>query len=790
VDDFLDRVRTNISGLRQRRLGERAVAARLITPNQLEEALRENGSELGERLVQRGWLTAAQVEELRRNLDSPDTVSGFARYELLDVLGEGAMSVVHRARDRQLGRIVAVKVLRESLFGHPVVRERFARESQALARLDHPGVVKVFDAGGEGGQAYLVMELVPGEPLSKILEARTLDRRRLLRLLEKVARGIHHAHEKGVVHRDLKPDNILVSGEEPKVADFGLAHLVESSPALTRSGAVLGTPMYMAPEQVEGGREVTVRTDVHALGVLLYEILTGRPPHNGATLPEVYAKIARDEPEAPRRRDPTVPWELEAVALKALEKDPGRRYESAADFAEELRRYLAGEPVRVRPVPGALRLWRRAVKQRAVLIPVLIALAVALGWALSVRKAQVSAEAHAEAMGLLEAARPPLEKARAALYTNAVDAEAMLAAAEVAERSAVRALELAPDLALAHYRRGEARELRGDSAGAQECFARAAELDPKFGPARYRLGRVLLWRAYGASIDVWHDEREVRRAEAEQLVQQGIREIEAAQESGFDNELHREIASAMLAYLRNDKTTVHQICREGINRFGKKEGVEEFHWLLGLILGTKAAQQKAFDEAISLRPKFPMALYSRSIVLEDFAARIQDLDRAIAINPGFAEAYLNRGSWKYGKGDAKGAYDDFDHLIRAGQQLAGAYNGRGRVVLELMNDPDRALPDLDEAIRLRPEGYVLPYMARARAWLVKKDYDRSIADATKALSINGWAEIFTIRGLAYLGKGEREEARKDLETAFHRSTADEPLRKEILEGLERAKQKP
>src|SRR6185295_6831697 len=201
-----------------------------------------------------------------------------------------------------------------------------------------------------------------------------------------------HAHEKGVIHRDLKPDNILVSGEEPKVADFGLAHLVESSPALTRSGAVLGTPMYMAPEQVEGGREITARTDVHALGVLLYEILAGRPPHPGTSIPEVYSKIARDEPEPPRRLDPTIPWELEAVALKALEKNPDRRYATAEAFAEELRRYRAGEPVLARPVSEFARIWRRAVKQRSVLIPLALAVALAAGWAISVRRARVAAE--------------------------------------------------------------------------------------------------------------------------------------------------------------------------------------------------------------------------------------------------------------------------------------------------------------------------------------------------------------------------------------------------------------
>jgi tetratricopeptide (TPR) repeat protein/tRNA A-37 threonylcarbamoyl transferase component Bud32 len=789
MEDFLDRVRTSIGDLRQRRLGERAVAAKLITAGQLEEALRENGSDLGDRLLRRGWVTASQVEELRRTLDAPDPVAGFSRYELLDVLGEGAMSVVHRGRDRQLGRVVAVKVLRESLFGHPTVRERFARESQALARLDHSAIVKVFDAGGDGGQAYLVMELVPGEPLSKVLEAKRLDRPRLLALLEKVARGVHHAHEKGVIHRDLKPDNILVSGEEPKVADFGLAHLVESSPALTRSGAVLGTPMYMAPEQVEGGREITARTDVHSLGVLLYEILTGRPPHPGTNIPEVYARIAHDEPEPPRRLDPSVPWELEAVALKALEKDPNRRYATAEEFAEELRRFRAGEPIVARPVSELSRLWRRAVKQRAVLIPLALAVALAAGWAFSVRRARVAAEGMAEAQGLLEAARPPLEKARAALYTNSVEIEAMLALVAVAERDAVRALELAPSLALGHYRLGEARELRGDYARAQQCFARAAELDPKFGPARYRLGRVLLWRAYGSSINIWPDQRDEARAEAEQLVMQGVREIEAAQESGFDNDLHREIASAMLAYLRGETETVHRICREGINRFGKQDGVEEFHWLMGLVLRTPAAQRKAFDEALSLRPKFALALYSRAAVTDDMDAKIRDFDRAIAVSPGFAEAYLGRGSARWGKKDAKGAYEDFDHLIKMGAQLPGAYNGRGRTVLELMNDPDRALPDLNEALRLRPEGYVLPYIARARAHLLKKNYDAAIADATKAISISGWEEPFRYRGLAKLEKGDRAGAVADLEEALHR-VQDSEIRRQVKDALERAKLKP
>jgi len=785
VEDFLDRVRSSISGLRQRRLGDRAVAAKLITPTQLEEALRENGSDLGDRLLKRGWVTASQVEELRRSLDAPDASPGFERYELLDVLGEGAMSVVHRGRDRQLGRSVAVKVLREGLFSHSVLRERFTREAQALARLDHPHIVKVFDAGSDGGRAWLVMELVPGEALSKILAAKKAERPALLRILEKVARGVHHAHEKGVVHRDLKPENILVTGEEPKVADFGLAHLAESAPALTRSGSVLGTPMYMAPEQVEGGREITARSDVYALGALLYEILTGRPPHTGTSIPEVYAKIAREEPVPPRKLDPSVTWELEAVALKALEKDPAKRYASAEAFAEDLRRHRAGEPVTARPITGLARLGRRAMKHRAAILAAVL-LVLATGTAVFERnRRERKAVGERTALRDLEAARPSLEKARAALYTNAIEPEEMLKTLDEARGLIGRALRVATDLPLGWYLHGETQELRGDYAGAEDSFAHAVELDPHFGPARYHLGRVLLSRAYVASLSIWQEEREFKRVEAEQLVRRAVSEIEAAQGSGFDNDLQRELASAMLAYLRGDKESVHRICREGINRFGKKDGVEEFHWLLGLVLETRSAQVKAFDEALSLRPKFPLALYGRAS-LRDADGAIEDYDRALAVSPGFAEAVLQRGSAKWAKGDAAGAYADFDQLIRRGVLLSGAYNGRGRTVLELMKEPDRALPDLDEAIRLRPEGYILPYIARAKAHLLRKEYDAAVSDATKAIAINGWPDPFALRGRARLAQGDRAGAVADLEEALRRGVS-EGLAREVRSDLERAK---
>src|SRR6185436_4645095 len=203
------------------------------------------------------------------------------RYEVRERLGEGATAVVYKAWDRELKRVIALKVLRGKAAMSPVMRERFQREARASAGLDHPNVVRVHDAGEQQGDFYLVLEFVAGRPLNQVLAERRLSEGEAAALLEKIARGVSAAHAGGIVHRDLKPGNILLTDSgEPKVGDFGLAHLVDSTTRLTQTGSSLGTPLYMAPEQVEGrAREITPRTDVYALGAVLYEVLTGRPPH-------------------------------------------------------------------------------------------------------------------------------------------------------------------------------------------------------------------------------------------------------------------------------------------------------------------------------------------------------------------------------------------------------------------------------------------------------------------------------------------------------------------------------
>jgi formylglycine-generating enzyme required for sulfatase activity len=348
-------------------------------------------------------------EEQRRKAETSGPPT-FERYELRERLGEGAAAVVWRATDKELGREVAIKILKDSLGANADVRERFRHEAQVAAKLSHPGLVTLYDAGEVDGRLYIVMELVIGRPLSALFAERRLEPPALVALLEKAALGIGAAHALGIVHRDLKPDNVLVTAAgEPKVGDFGLAHVVGAKLGMTRAGAVMGTPLYMAPEQVAAKAEaISPRTDVYALGAMLYEILTGRPPFTGQSLTAIYLKITGEEPARPRTLNRGAERDLETVALKCLEKDPARRYADATELAEELRRWREGEPIRARPpgpVSRALRWAARHVALTALAGGLLVA-AIAFG-AMRLREASSRRQEIARLLDRAEKAEDP-----------------------------------------------------------------------------------------------------------------------------------------------------------------------------------------------------------------------------------------------------------------------------------------------------------------------------------------------------------------------------------------------
>src|SRR5262249_33845752 len=282
----------------------------------------------------------------------------FGDYELRKELGRGGMGVVYKARQLSLNRPVALKMIKAAVPADDAELCRFQNEAEAVAALDHPGIVPIHEVGEHQGQRYFSMKLVEGGSLAAALGRYRDDPRAAARLVAEVARAVHHAHMRGILHRDLKPANILVDAEgRPHVTDFGLARKVEGDSELTQSGAVVGTPGYMAPEQAEGRRRgITTATDVYGLGAVLYACLTGHAPFEGDSVIEVLDEVRHRPPRRPGAWNPRVGRDLEVIGLKSLEKDPHRRDDSAAALADAVGRSLRGEPILARPVGP----WTRA----------------------------------------------------------------------------------------------------------------------------------------------------------------------------------------------------------------------------------------------------------------------------------------------------------------------------------------------------------------------------------------------------------------------------------------------
>jgi tetratricopeptide (TPR) repeat protein len=286
-----------------------------------------------------------------------------AGYEIQGELGRGGMGVVYKARQIALGRMVALKLIRSAEFATTDELVRFPNEAEAVARLDHPHIVPIFEVGQWRALRFFSMKLIEGSSLDRKLATYTADFAAAARLAALVAEGVHHAHQRGILHRDLKPANILLDDRgTPHITDFGLARRIDSGSDLTQSGLPMGTPSYMSPEQARGDKgSLTTATDVYGLGSILYALLTGRAPFAGTSLAETLDMVRAEPAPAPSRLNGRVPRDLEVICLKCLEKDPERRYKSALDLADDLNRWLSGEPIRARPVGPATRavMWCR-----------------------------------------------------------------------------------------------------------------------------------------------------------------------------------------------------------------------------------------------------------------------------------------------------------------------------------------------------------------------------------------------------------------------------------------------
>jgi tetratricopeptide (TPR) repeat protein len=305
-------------------------------------------------------------------------------YEILDELGRGGMGVVYLARHRQLGRLVALKMVLAGEYAAPAALARLRAEARAAARLQHPGIVQIFEVGEQEKRPFVALEYVAGGSLARRMAAAPLPAREAAHLVEAVARAMQAAHQQGIVHRDLKPSNVLLTSEgDPKVTDFGLAKTLDDDAGLTQSESILGSPSYMAPEQAQGrAKHVGPAADIYALGAILYEAVTGRPPFKAATPLLTLEQVKTIDPVPPTRLVPGLSRDIETICLTCLRKEPVGRYEAASALADDLGRFLRGEPIKARPVSPAERAWRWTRRKPAVAgLIAALGLAMAFGFA-------------------------------------------------------------------------------------------------------------------------------------------------------------------------------------------------------------------------------------------------------------------------------------------------------------------------------------------------------------------------------------------------------------------------
>jgi hypothetical protein len=550
--------------------------------------------------------------------------------EVRGELGRGGMGVIYQVWQARLNRMVALKVISARACASPEERARFRTEAEALARLQHPNIVQIHELGEHNDQPYLVLELVEGGSLSRKLAGAPFPPPQAARLIETLARAMHYAHGRGVVHRDLTPSNVLLAEDgTPKITDFGLAKKLDEV-GQTASGAILGTPSYMAPEQARGqSKEIGPATDVYALGAILYECLTGRPPFKAATTLDTLQQVVRYDPLPPRQLQPGVPRDLETICLKSLQKEARKRYGSAADLAEDLRRFQAGEPIAARPVGTLERGWRWC-RRNPVVAGLLTAVAAAmlLGTAVSWYFAADASRQADRARANEADAKQKEADAVAARNDLARTAEDLKRSRDEVETTLARSL-LRP-LAL-QVQPGQTPPLSEPEVGAlwELAASRDERLGVRFvqealrGPVQTRQlrGRALYALQAAVALD------DARRAKVEKVLAEGL------QAPGSTPEQQVDVALTLAQLGVQDSALAGKVAAILTRALSRRPG--PFDWQqLAQSLAAVAARMEPKEAAATLtraisRTRWPPALQQLAESLSAVAARMEPKEAAV-----------------------------------------------------------------------------------------------------------------------------------------------------------------
>jgi serine/threonine protein kinase/tetratricopeptide (TPR) repeat protein len=674
-------------------------------------------------------------------------------YDILEELGRGGMGVVYKARQEGLNRLVALKMVLAGAHASPEQLERFQVEAEAVASLRHPQIVQIYEVGERAGLPFFSLEFVEGGSLAQMAGGKPLPPREAAEIVAKLADGMHYAHQHNIMHRDLKPANVLMTAaNEPKITDFGLAKRLEGDSNQTRTGTLLGTPSYMAPEQARGEREaVGPAADQYALGAILYELLTGRPPFQGTTALETLEQARTQEPVPPTRLQPKIPRDLETICLKSLNKEIHKRYADVGALMEDLTRFLDQMPIKARPVSTPERAWRWC--RRNPRVAALSGALAVIGCVLAVTVYAASAREARERQTIDEAGQLAQERLRLA-------ADAM-AAGDYRHAAVLMAVSdpiVARAPALASLRESK-RRLTSQVAHFREFQERLDDLRFKALLAG-SLDSEVLERECREAVQFYDDFRAGKGSAAD-----GLPRLEPAQEllfkeDSFDLLLAAAAIEAQIAGKLSNTNAEKAAARSGISYLARAEGLLPIStralYAVRANLWTHAGEAKAAQEDEE-RAKQIVA----NSAVDHFWHGFSELQRAVQAQ--------KRGQAEPAQNHFRQSIAEFSDTLRSRPEHFWAHLLWAECHYDLAHWAD-AVVGYTACIRIRPER-PWPYRNRAESLLKENQPEQAIQDFSTALGIDKrYAEAAFGRGLAYLARADENKAIED----FDRATALNP----------------